>query len=228
MATLPPILTASLPEPIGSWLAIVALGAFHGLNPGMGWLFALSRGLQQQSGRVVWISLLPIAAGHAAAIGAVVLLVFAGLQFFSLQRIQWLTAALLLAFGAYKLRNYYRHPRWVGMKVGYGALFLWSFLMASAHGAGLMLVPALLGVAAVHDAGHAHHAGMAMSSGGSLAVAVVVHTAAMLLVMGIVAWIVYRKVGLAVLRKQWINFDLIWAIALLVAGAIALAMALAH
>jgi hypothetical protein len=202
------------------WLAMILFGAFHGLNPGMGWLFALSLGLQQRSERVIWISLLPIALGHALAVIAVVLLVLAGLQFVSLDALQRFTALALLSFGLYKLFNYYRHPRWVGMKVGMRDLCAWSFLMASAHGAGLMLVPALLGAS---DGQRAHHSAHSMPEGFGMLLAVGVHTLAMLLVMGAIAWIVYRRLGLAVLRHSWINFDLIWAVALLVVGGVALA-----
>jgi hypothetical protein len=201
---------------------MIGFGAFHGLNPGMGWLFALSLGLQQNSGRAVWTSLFPIAAGHAASIALAATLVLAGLHLISQSALQWTTALVLIAFGFYKLFNYYRHPRWVGMKVGAGDLFAWSFLMATAHGAGLMVIPALLGVASPH---HGH----GISNTESLAnvfLAVGLHTLAMWLVMGAVAWIVYRKLGLAVLRRKWINFDLIWAVSLLVVGGIALAAAL--
>lgn len=204
------------------WLAMVLFGAFHGLNPGMGWLFALTLGLQRHSERTIWLSLLPIALGHALAIVAVVLLVFAGLQFIPLSTVQKFSALALLAFGLYKLFNYYRHPRWVGMKVGSGDLLLWSFLMASAHGAGLMLVPALLGSGGQP---HGHHGAHTLPKGTDMLLAVGLHTLTMLLVMGAVAWIVYRKLGLAVLRRGWINFDLIWALALLLVGALALWMA---
>ena len=207
------------------WLAMLGFGAFHGLNPGMGWLFALSLGLQQQREQVIWLALLPIAAGHALAITVAAVLVLLGSRFVSLETLQWLTAALLFLFGIYKLFNYYRHPRWVGMKVGLRDLFLWSFLMATAHGAGLMVVPALIGVAGM-DMAHGAHAGHAMPGGASLVLAVGLHTAAMLLVMGATAWVVYRKLGLAILRQHWINFDLIWAVALLLAAAIAALMAL--
>lgn len=207
---------------MGPWLAMIGFGAFHGLNPGMGWLFALSLGLQHNSARAVWIALFPIAAGHAASVAVVAGLVLAGLHFVSLSALQWITAFLLIAFGTYKLFNYYRHPRWVGMKVGPVDLFAWSFLMATAHGAGLMVVPALLGVA---TAGHGHGASETNSLADVL-LAVGVHTLAMWLVMGAVAWIVFRKLGLAVLRRKWINFDLIWAVSLLVVGVIALATAL--
>lgn len=216
---------------MGPWLIMLGLGAFHGLNPGMGWLFALSLGLQQQREKVIWLSLLPIAAGHALAISLAVVLVLLGLQWVSLQTFQWITAAVLFLFGLYKLFNYYRHPRWVGMKVGAGDLFLWSFLMATAHGAGLMVIPALLGVAGVHagDHGASHagaHAAHTMPAGGGMLIALALHTLAMLLVMGATAWVVYKKFGLAILRQRWINFDLIWAVALLFAAAIAVLMAL--
>ncbi|MFI2811377.1 hypothetical protein [Microbulbifer sp. M83] len=214
--------------PLGPWLAMLGFGAFHGLNPGMGWLFALSLGLQQQRERVIWLSLLPIAAGHALAICLAVVLVLLGLQVVSLTALQWITAGVLLLFGLYKLFNYYRHPRWVGMKVGARDLFLWSFLMATAHGAGLMVVPALLGVAGSMEgahAGHAGHAGDGTSGGLVMLGAVALHTGAMLLVMGATAWIVYRRFGLAILRQRWVNFDLIWAVALLVAAVIAALMA---
>lgn len=200
---------------------MLAFGAFHGLNPGMGWLFALSLGLQQRSERVIWYSLLPIAAGHAASIGLVAVLLLAGLRFISLELLQWLTAASLLAFGFYKLFHYYRHPRWVGMKVHGRDLLWWSFLMATAHGAGLMLAPVLLGMAGSHS-GHQGHIDPALSGSGVVLLALAVHMLAMLLVMGATAWLVYRKLGLAVLRRRWVNFDLIWAVTLILVGAIAL------
>lgn len=216
-----PTLSAIPLESLGPWLAMAGFGAYHGLNPGMGWLFALSLGLQQRSERALWTALLPIAAGHAASVGGFALLIYAGVHFIPLRPLQIVTALLLLAFGVFKLFNYYRHPRWVGMKVGLGDLFGWSFLMATAHGAGLMVAPALLGVTHQH-AGHAAH----LPPGTGLLLAVVLHTAVMLAVMGLIAWIFYRKVSLAVLRRNWVNFDLIWAIALLVVGGISLAIAL--
>lgn len=218
----PPIASAIPPEAVGSWLALIGFGSFHGLNPGMGWLFALSIGLQQQSSRAIWVSLLPIALGHAASVALVALLLLAGLQFIPLQALHWITAVLLLGFGVYKIFNYYRHPKWVGMKVSMRDLVWWSFLMATAHGAGLMIMPALLGVESAH-ASHAEHMGAAeQSSVVLMSIGVLLHTLAMLVVMGIVAWAVYTKFGLAVLRSKWINFDLIWAIALIVVGGVAL------
>jgi hypothetical protein len=209
------------PESIGPWLAMLGFGAYHGLNPGMGWLFALSLGLQQRSGRAVWTALLPIAAGHAASLALVAALVMMGLRFVTTTTLQLLTAAVLLAFGAYKVFNYYRHPRWVGMKVGMRDLTAWSFLMAMAHGAGLMVAPTLVSVSYICGA-----QGAPVSLGTGLVLAVGVHTLAMLTVMATVAWVVYMRLGLMVLRQNWINFDLIWAVALLLVGSLALLTAL--
>jgi hypothetical protein len=200
---------------------MVGFGAYHGLNPGMGWLFALALGLQQRSERAIWVSLLPIAVGHAASITVVAVLVLVAESLISLTKLRLLTAAVLLAFGVYKLFTYYRHPRWVGMQVSLRDLFVWSFLMAVAHGAGLMVAPTLLSVVSLSGS-----PGQSFSAQAALLLAVVLHTLAMLLVMASVAWIVYKKLGLMVLRRSWINFDLIWAGALLLVGGIALVHAI--
>lgn len=225
----PPIASVIPPEALGSWLALIGFGSFHGLNPGMGWLFALSIGLQRQSSRAIWISLFPIAAGHAASVALVALLLLAGLQFVPIEALNWISAAVLLGFGIYKIFTYYRHPKWVGMKVSMSDLVWWSFLMATAHGAGLMIMPALLGVESARSE-HAAHMGMATGAAQSSMVlmlaGVMLHTLAMLVVMGVVAWAVYAKFGLAVLRSKWINFDLLWAVALVVVGGIALGSAI--
>jgi hypothetical protein len=130
---------------IAGWpfLTLSLLGAYHGVNPGMGWLFAVALGLQEQSGRAVLRALLPIAIGHAAAIGLTVGLLAAGRASVPLSALAWITAALLVGFGLFKLIRP-RHPRWVGMRVGAKDLVVWSFLMATAHGAGLMLLPVFL------------------------------------------------------------------------------------
>jgi hypothetical protein len=206
---------ASVVTAVTPWLAMVGFGAYHGLNPGMGWLFALSMGLQQRSPRAIWRALAPITLGHAASVVAVAAVVLAGAQFISLPALQALMAALLIAFGIYKVFNYYRHPRWVGMKVNAADLTWWSFLMATAHGAGLMVAPVLVGLAATH-AVHNH------PPEAEFALAIGVHTLAMLAVMAGVAWVVYQRFGLAILRRNWVNFDLIWAVALLVVGCVAL------
>lgn len=217
---LPQIHSAIPPNSFVYFLVIIGFGAYHGLNPAMGWLFALSLGLQQQSGRVVWTSLFPIAIGHAASVVLIALIVFAGMRFISSSSLQAPAAVVLLTFGIYKLFNYYRHPRWVGMQVGIRDLFVWSFLMATAHGAGLMLIPSLLGIAEDYCA-----PGVDTHLGIGLLLAVCAHTISMLAVMGTVAWIVYKKFSLSVLRHKWINFDLIWAVTLLFVGVILLFLA---
>ena len=202
-------------------LLMIGFGAYHGLNPGMGWLFALALGLQQRSERAIWKSLLPISAGHAASIVLVAILVLVIGQLISLKILRLLTAAILLTFGIFKIFTYYRHPRWVGMRVSLRDLFAWSFLMAVAHGAGLMVAPTMLEIAGASDS---HPTGLMAGSGVGLAVGL--HTLSMLLISACVAIVVFRQLGLAVLRRSWINFDLIWAAALLLVGGISLYQAI--
>ena len=199
------------------WL-MVLLGAYHGIDPGMGWLFAVALGMQEGNGRAVGRALVPIAVGHALAVTLVVLAaVFLGMAM-PLMVIRYFVAALLVGLGLFCLFRH-QHPRWVRMQVGFRDLTLWSFLMASAHGAGLMLVPVLLGSSTVQAADHmAGHHPLAAASPVAGILATVVHTAAYLAVSGLLAWIVYRKLGLALLRKTWFNFNLVWGSALVVAG----------
>jgi hypothetical protein len=219
-----------------AWISLALLGAFHGLNPAMGWLFAVALGFQERRLRAVVVALAPIALGHALAIGLVA--VVAGLLGLVVpQRLLLVLSGLaLLAFAAYKVATRFRHPRWVGMRVGASQLILWSTLMATAHGAGLMLVPVLVRlrgegvpVAAAH-AGHVGHAGHHPPPAGdglaTAAAAVGLHTAAMLAVAAVIAVVVYRKLGVEVLRRAWVNLDLIWVGALAVAGGITLGVAL--
>jgi hypothetical protein len=208
--------SAMHPDMAANWALMIGFGAYHGLNPGMGWLFALALGLQQKSARAIWQSLVPISIGHALSIAVIAAVVLAAGHLLSIALLRYLTASVLLAFGLVKLFTYYRHPRWVGMRVGMRDLFVWSFIMAAAHGAGLMVAPTLLEITAKTG-----QPGAAMSSVAGLMLAVGLHTTAMLLVMALVAGIVYYKLGLKILRQQWVNFDLIWAVALLVAGATA-------
>jgi hypothetical protein len=203
------------------WVAVAMLGAYHGVDPSMGWLFAVALGLQDRSrSRVLW-ALLPIAIGHLLSIAVVVSLV-GGLRMasFNADYIRYGGAAALIAFGIFRLIWPHAHPRWVAMRVNSAELALWSFLMASAHGAGLMLFPILMNVMPTgHMMMHHHHAMPPMNA--SLltgAIVVIVHTSAMVIVMGIIAIVIYEKVGLAILRSAWINLDLIWAGALIAAG----------
>jgi hypothetical protein len=203
------------------WLMLL-LGAYHGINPGMGWLFAVALGMQEQRGSAVARALVPIALGHALSIGIVVLAAaFLGMAL-PQETIRYCVAALLFGLGIFSLLRHY-HPRWVRMRVGFRDLTLWSFLMATAHGAGLMLVPVLLGSGTVEAADHMarHHHTTAATPVAAL-VATAVHTIAYLAVTGLIAWLVYSRFGLAVLRKAWLNLDAVWAAALVVTSVVTL------
>jgi hypothetical protein len=217
-----------MPHPEIGWTALglmLLLGAYHGINPGMGWLFAVALGMQEQKGSAVVRSLLPIALGHALAIGCVVLAAaFLGMAL-PLVAIRYPVGAVLLGLGVYCLVRHH-HPRWVRMQVGFRDLTLWSFLMASAHGAGLMVLPVLLAGSTVEAAnktsGHNHMSAAASPLAALLATGV--HTIGYLAITGLIAWVVYRKFGLAILRKAWFNLDFIWAAALVVTGSVTLLM----
>jgi hypothetical protein len=189
------------------------LGAYHGLNPGMGWLFAVALGMQEKSAKAVIRSLVPITLGHALAIGAAVLLADLAQIVLPLRWVEIVVGAALIGLGIYRLVRS-RHFRWSRMQVGFGRLTGWSFLMASAHGAGLMVLP----VIAPEHPGHAGMGGAGMNG----ADAILIHTAGYLLVTGAIALLVYQKFGLAMLRTAWLNLDLIWAVALIATGCIAL------
>ena len=210
------------------WLTLFGLGAFHGINPAMGWLFAVGLGLQEQKRTAVLRALPPIALGHALSIGiiiAAVLLARISLPPFALKIA---AAAILFAFGLYRLFRS-RHPNWVGMRVGFGDLTLWSFVMASAHGAGLMLIPLFLksppqtlaphgGAMALHM--HPTH-GLEFanfSTPSLLASSIAVHTFGYLLVTGLVAILVYERLGVGILRRAWFNVDVFWMLALMITG----------
>jgi hypothetical protein len=197
------------------------LGAYHGIDPSMGWLFAVGLGLQDRSAaRVMW-ALIPIAVGHLLSIATVVALV-GGLRMtsFNPEYVRYGGSAILIGFGAFRLIWPNSHPRWVAMRVNPAELGLWSFLMASAHGAGLMLFPILMNVMPECGAWLPNHHRLPLF-GPSLftgAMVTLLHTSAMLVVMGTIAIVVYEKVGLAILRSAWINLDTIWASALIAAG----------
>ena len=185
----------------------------------MGWLFAVALGLYRQSRRVVLLSLVPIALGHALAIAVVVYLVVGLGQAIDARALRILTGCLLIGWGAFYLVYGHRHRVRIGLRTGYAGLGIWSFLMASAHGAGLMLIPALM---PLQEHAEHMHAMPASSSLWIAALAVAVHTLAMLAVTGIVALLVYDFVGLGFLRRGWINLDLIWAAALIAMGVLLL------
>jgi hypothetical protein len=197
------------------WLVLVGLGAFHGVNPAMGWLFAVALGLNRNSRAIVIQALPAIALGHAFSIaivaGAVVL---AGIAI----RAHALLAGsgiLLIGWAIYHQLYGHRHRVRVGMRTGLAGLALWSFLMATAHGAGLMILPALIPLClADSPLGEIAVEG----SIGIMLAAVGIHTAAMLAVTGAIAIAVREWLGLALLRSAWINFDLIWIAGLALAG----------
>jgi hypothetical protein len=212
------------------WMALAGLGAFHGLNPAMGWLFAVALGLQRKNRGAVLRALLPIAAGHAVSVAMVVIGIGVLRTLVDLTALEVGAALAIIGFGVYRLVA--RHRGRVGMQVSGGQLLFWSFLMATAHGAGLMLIPVLLGMPmdAAHSGhtGHAHGAAIPSlnSSVATAFAALAIHTLAMLAVAGAIAVVVYEWVGLAFLRRGWINLDFVWAIVLIGAGVVLLAMAL--
>ena len=203
------------------WLAVFGLGLFHGINPAMGWLFAVALGLQEQKRAAVLRALPPIALGHALSIGIIIAAVLVARISLPHRPLKIAAAAILFGFGLYRLFRS-RHPNWVGMRVGFGDLTIWSFIMASAHGAGLMLVPFFLGSPAARDAHHhdSHALAFANFSAPSLlTVSVVVHTLGYLITTALVAIVVYEKLGVAILRHAWLNVDLVWMVALMITGA---------
>lgn len=191
-------------------LAVALLGAFHGLNPGMGWLWAVFLALQRAERRLLLTALVPIVAGHAAAVAVVAAALLGARSVVPLGPLRVGTALLLLGFGVYRWRRLGRHGRWVGLKVGWRDLFGWSLLVATAHGSGLMLAPVLLDASDV---------GVHLALLG-------VHQLALLATMAVAARAVHDWLGVAVLRRAWINFDLLWAAGLVAAGALALVAAL--
>jgi hypothetical protein len=203
------------------WVVVALLGAYHGLNPAMGWLFALALGLQEKRRSAVVGALLPIALGHAAAIAVTIFLLLLLQHLIPLHVLKWPVAVIIFALGVYRLFRS-RHPRGAGMRVGPGDLVVWSFLMASAHGAGLMLIPILLArpMLGMHHGQAGAMAGHNMPLSITL-LAILVHTATMLIVAEVLAVVffeIYDEGGLRVLRHTWFNFDLIWAVALMTAA----------
>ena len=205
-------------------MAVFGLGMFHGINPAMGWLFAVALGLQDQKRTAVLRALPPMVVGHALSVGIIIAVILVARVSLPPRTLKIAAAAILFAFGLYRVLRA-RHPNWVGMRVGFGDLTLWSFVMASAHGAGLMLVPFFLqspaaaGEAHHHDAHQMHAWAFANFSAPSLLIAaVVVHTLGYLLTTALVAIVVYEWVGVSILRRAWFNIDLIWMLALMITG----------
>lgn len=196
------------------WTTLLLLGAYHGLNPAMGWLFAVARGMQEKRRAAVFRSVVPLALGHAAAIALAMAIAVLAHAVLPLRPTQIVVGLVLMLLGAAQLLRRW-HPRWVRMQVGFRDLTLWSFLMASAHGAGLMLVPIFLRVPAAAMPMH-HHAQLAHSANAGIAVGL--HTTGYLAATVVLAWLTYQYFGLKVLRTAWLNVDVIWAVTLIVAG----------
>ncbi len=208
------------------WLSLLALGAAHGINPAMGWLFAVGRGLQERDRRAVWRALGPLALGHSVAIAVAVLLAITLGQVLPMRWLRWIVAGALLAVGVDGLVHH-RHVRLGGMRVNARELATWSFLMASVHGAGLMVLPVMLGAAAARPSAalHHHHASVAPGIGVVDPIGVtaaLIHTLGYLAVTAALAVLVYEKLGLRILRRAWINVNVLWSVALIVAAAMAI------
>jgi hypothetical protein len=210
--------------PAWLWLAVVASGLYHGINPGMGWPLAVSAGLMERRSQALFAALWALSVGHLLAI-VLMLLPFALLITLAEWRhpLQLAAALLVIGFGVFRLINR-RHPRAL-VRIPPTQLGLWSFAVAMAHGAGLMLVPIYLGLCRASDLGAGHEAASALV-GANLGTAVlvsIVHLAAMIAVGGGLAWAVYRYLGLKFVSKSWFNLDAIWAASLILVGAAALA-----
>ena len=221
-------------NPVHAGLVLAALGAAHGVNPAMGWLFAVARGLQDRSRRMVWKALAPLAIGHAMAIAVAIIAATTLGNMLPLRFVRWIVAVALLSVGIAGLVRH-RHVRLRGMRVSARELATWSFLMASAHGAGLMVLPFMFESLRGPSLTMSHHHMMATSdlSGGPMVTAGVgdidaiaisaplIHTVGYLFVTGLIAIVVYEKVGLRILRRAWINLNVVWNFAMIGAAVLA-------
>ena len=211
----------------GLWLAVVASGLYHGVNPGMGWPLAVSAGLMEKSPRALFMALCPLWAGHLLAMLLVILPFALLVTLVAWQhQIQFGASLLVIAFGVFRLLDR-RHPRALA-RIRPTQLALWSFAVAIAHGAGLMLVPIYLGLcqAADLDTGHEAAAKLIDTNLGMAVLVSVAHSAAMIAAGGCAAWLVYRYLGLKFLARSWFNLDAAWAVSLILVGAIAMAISL--
>jgi hypothetical protein len=211
-------------DTIWPWVLMALLGAYHGLNPAMGWLFAVALGMQERDRRAVVRALPPIAIGHEASVLVAAALVLGLGLLADTSALRMGAGIALVVFGIFRFVKPRAHFRWVKARVSRGELAWWSFLMSTAHGAGLMVAPVLLGAGAAGEAEAQDHTlaaveqhGMSLAGSG---VAVLLHVGAMVAVMGVVAVLVYDRFGLSVLRRSWLNLDAVWAGAFVVAGLI--------
>jgi hypothetical protein len=190
----------------------------------MGWLFAAGLGFQDRSAASVLRAIVPLALGHILSVALIVLITIYVAAQIPHRAVHFAAAAILIAFGVYRLVRA-RHVRWVGMRVGFSGLTLWGFLMSSAHGAGLMLLPFVTAGRAEAASGMAmamprvHAAQVALFTGWLM---VGVHTLGYVLTATGIALLVYTKIGVRFLRTGWVNLDLVWAAALILTGLISL------
>lgn len=203
------------------WAMLIGLGAFHGINPGMGWLFAVALGMQERRRGAVLLALVPLAAGHALAVAGAVGAALAVGAVIPLSWLRWPMAGVLVSLGVLRFFRH-RHPRWAGMRVSMSGLAMWSFLMATAHGAGLMVVPVFVGMSMAGDGGHLHHIAPAGSGAETALFATGLHAVGYLAVTAFIAVLVFEKLGVGILRRAWLNLDLIWAAALMATGTLTL------
>jgi hypothetical protein len=215
--------------PVGLWLAVVMSGLYHGVNPGMGWPLAVAAGLMERSWRALVAALWPLTIGHLLAMLLVILPFALLITLVEWQRqIQTGASLLVVGFGIFRLANR-RHPRALA-RVRPTQLGLWSFAVAIAHGAGLMLVPIYLGLcrATDLDRGHAAAGALIKADLGMAVLVSIVHTVAMILAGGLAAWLAYRYLGLKFVSRSWFNLDATWAVSLVLVGALSLALSLAN
>jgi hypothetical protein len=203
------------------WAMVIALGAFHGINPGMGWLFAVALGMQERRRGAVVRALVPLGIGHALAVAGAVGAALAVGAVIPLSWLRWPIAGVLISLGVRRLFRH-RHQRWAGMRVSMSGLGVWSFLMATAHGAGLMVVPVFVGMSMASESGHAHHMAATRADAGAALLATGLHALGYLAVTAFIAVLVFEKLGVGILRRAWLNLDLIWAAALIATGTLTL------
>jgi len=220
-------LTGAEWTPVGLWLAVVVSGVYHGANPGMGWPLAVSAGLMERSSRALVAALGPLMVGHLLAMLVVILPFSLLVALVEWQRqIQIGASLLVIGFGVFRFVNR-RHPRALA-RIRPTQLGLWSFAVAVAHGAGLMLVPVYLGLCRAADLDRSHEAAGALINA-NLGIAVlvsVVHSVAMIVAGGFSAWLVYRYLGLKFVSRSWFNLDATWAVSLVLVGVVSLAFSL--
>jgi hypothetical protein len=214
--------------PAGLWVAVIASGLYHGVNPGMGWPLAVSAGLIERSSYALVSALWPLTIGHLLAMFVVILpfaLLLAIVEW--QQQIQIGASLAVIGFGVFRFVNR-RHPR-VLARIRPTQLGLWSFAVAVAHGAGLMLVPIYLGLCRAADLDNGHEAASALINAnlGMALLVSVVHSVAMIAAGGLLAWLVYRYLGLKFVSRSWFNLDATWAFSLVLVGALSLAISLA-